>query len=70
MRDEAQLDFPAIGAVRTRNQGEVFSVAGRAWLDIQPLALDEKLAIQRHLADLDCRASISGCSIVSSHSEH
>ena len=37
--------------------GEVFSVAGRAWLDTQPLALDEKLAIQRHLADLDCRAS-------------
>ena len=38
-------------------QGEVFSVAGRAWLDTQPQALDEKLATQRHLADLDCRAS-------------
>jgi transposase len=38
-------------------QGEVFSVAGRGWLDTQSLAPDERLAIQRHLADLDCRAS-------------
>ena len=38
-------------------QGELFSVAGRFWLKTQPLALDETLAIQRHLADLDCRAS-------------
>ncbi len=38
-------------------QGELFSVAGRAWLDTQPLALDEKLTIQRDLSDLDYRAS-------------
>ena len=41
-------------------QGTLFSVAGRAWLDTQPLALDEKLTIQRHLADLDGRASDLG----------
>ena len=41
-------------------QGAMFSVAGRAWLDTQPLALDEKLTIQRHLADLDGRASDLG----------
>jgi transposase len=38
-------------------QGELFSAAGRAWLDAQPLAMDEKLAIRRHLADLDARAT-------------
>lgn len=38
-------------------QGELFGVAGRTWFKTQPLALDETLAIQRHLADLDCRAS-------------
>jgi transposase len=37
--------------------GELFSVAGRSWLEVQPLAQDEKLAIRRHLADLDHRAS-------------
>ena len=38
-------------------EGELFSVAGRTWLDTQPLAVDEKLTIQRHLSDLDYRAS-------------
>jgi transposase len=38
-------------------QGELFGVAGRTWLAAQPLAPDEKLATQRHLADLDHRAS-------------
>jgi transposase len=37
--------------------GELFSVAGRMWLEAQPVAADEKLAIRRHLADLDQRAS-------------
>jgi transposase len=32
-------------------------VAGRTWLKTQPLALDETLAIQRYLADLDCRVT-------------
>jgi transposase len=38
-------------------RGELFSTAGRAWLDAQPLALDEKLAIRRHLVDLDARVA-------------
>ena len=37
--------------------GELFSAAGRIWLEAQPVAADEKLAIRRHLADLDRRAS-------------
>jgi transposase len=37
--------------------GELFSAAGRKWLKAQPLAPDEALAIRRHLADLDHRAS-------------
>ena len=37
--------------------GELFSQAGRKWLEAQPVAPDEKLAIRRHLADLDHRAS-------------
>src|SRR5215213_1055080 len=37
-------------------RGRVFGAAGRAWLEAQPLAPDEKLAIQRYLADLDHRA--------------
>jgi transposase len=37
--------------------GELFSIAGRSWLEAQPLAHDEKLAIRRHLADLDHRIS-------------
>jgi transposase len=36
-------------------QGELFSAAGRTWLDTQPLALDEKLTLQRHLSDLGHR---------------
>ena len=36
---------------------ELFSVTGRKWLEAQPVALDERLAIRRHLADLDRRAS-------------
>ena len=38
-------------------RGEPFSAAGRLWLEAQPLAQDEKLAIRRHLADLDHRAA-------------
>jgi hypothetical protein len=38
-------------------RGELFSVAGRSWLAEQPLAEDEALAIRRHLADLDHRAT-------------
>jgi transposase len=38
-------------------RGELFGVAGRGWLAGQPLAEDEKLAIRRHLADLDHRAA-------------
>lgn len=38
-------------------RGELFSAAGRLWLEAQPLARDEKLAIRRHLADLDHRAA-------------
>ena len=38
-------------------RGELFSAAGRSWLAEQPLAEDEKLAIRRHLADLDHRAA-------------
>lgn len=41
-------------------QGELFSTAGRAWLGAQPLAMDEKLAVRRHLADLDARTSDLG----------
>jgi len=37
--------------------GELFSIAGRRWLEAQPLAQDEKLAVRRHLADLDHRAA-------------
>jgi transposase len=37
--------------------GELFSAAGRNWLEAQPVAADEKLAIRRHLADLERRAS-------------
>jgi transposase len=37
--------------------GNLFGAAGRAWLAEQPLAEDEKLAIQRHLADLEHRAA-------------
>ena len=37
--------------------GELFSAAGRNWLEAQPVAADEKLAIRRHLADLEQRAS-------------
>ena len=37
--------------------GELFSVTGRKWLEAQPVAADERLAIRRHLADLDRRAS-------------
>ena len=37
--------------------GELFSTAGRKWLEAQPVAADEALAIRRHLADLDHRAS-------------
>jgi transposase len=37
--------------------GNLFGAAGRSWLAEQPLAEDEKLAIQRHLADLDHRAA-------------
>jgi transposase len=36
---------------------ELFSIAGRSWLEAQSLAYDEKLAIRRHLADLDHRIS-------------
>jgi hypothetical protein len=28
------------------DQGELFSAAGRTWLDTQPLALDKKLTLQ------------------------
>jgi transposase len=38
-------------------RGELFSAAGRLWLEAQPLSQDEKLAIRRHLADLDHRAA-------------
>jgi transposase len=38
-------------------QGDLFGAAGRAWLDAQPLAVDELLAIRRHLVDLDARAA-------------
>jgi transposase len=38
-------------------KGELFSAAGSAWLNAQPLAPDERLAIQRHQADLACRAA-------------
>jgi transposase len=37
-------------------RGELFSVVDRSWLQVQPLAPDEQLAIERHLADLDHRA--------------
>ncbi|HYZ35083.1 MAG TPA: hypothetical protein VE684_22730 [Crenalkalicoccus sp.] len=37
-------------------RGKLFGAAGRAWLAEQSLAEDEKLAIRRHLADLDQRA--------------
>ena len=37
--------------------GELFSATGRIWLEAQPVAADEKLAIRRHLADLDQRVS-------------
>jgi transposase len=37
-------------------RGRLFGAAGRAWLEGQPLAPDEQLAIRRHLADLDHRA--------------
>ena len=37
--------------------GELFSVAGRAWLETLPLAADERIAIRRYLADLDQRAA-------------
>ncbi|WP_159350474.1 IS110 family RNA-guided transposase [Roseomonas harenae] len=37
--------------------GEVFSAAGRVWLETRPLAADEMLAIRRYLADLDQRAA-------------
>jgi transposase len=37
-------------------RGRLIGAAGRAWLEAQPLAPDEKLAIQRYLADLDHRA--------------
>jgi transposase len=37
--------------------GELFGAAGRKWLKAQPLAADEALAIRRHLADLEHRAS-------------
>jgi transposase len=40
--------------------GNLFGAAGRSWLAEQPLAEDEKLAIQRHLADLDqCAADLA-----------
>jgi transposase len=39
------------------HRGELFSAAGRLWLEAQPLSQDEKLAIRRHLADLDHRAA-------------
>jgi hypothetical protein len=38
-------------------RGELFGGAGRSWLREQPLAEDERLAIRRHLADLDHRAT-------------
>jgi transposase len=38
-------------------QGELFSVAGRVWLETQPLAADERIAIRRYLAYLDQRAA-------------
>jgi transposase len=38
-------------------EGELFSVAGRVWLETQPLAADERIAIRRYLADLDQRAA-------------
>jgi transposase len=37
--------------------GNLFGAAGRSWLAEQPLAEDETLAIQRHLADLGHRAA-------------
>jgi transposase len=37
--------------------GELFGAAGRCWLAEQPLAEDERLAVLRHLADLDHRAT-------------
>jgi len=37
--------------------GNLFGAAGRSWLAEQPLAEDEKLAIQRYLVDLDHRAA-------------
>jgi transposase len=37
--------------------GELFSAAGRAWLETQPLADDEMLAVRRYLGDLDQRAA-------------
>jgi transposase len=40
--------------------GELFSVAGRAWLETLPLAADERIAIRRYLADLDQRATDLG----------
>ena len=40
--------------------GELFSVAGRAWLETLPLAADEQIAIRRYLADLGQRAADLG----------
>lgn len=37
--------------------GELFSAAGRNWLEALPLADDERLAVRRSLADLDHRAA-------------
>jgi transposase len=42
------------------HRGELFSAAGRLWLEAQPLSQDEKLTIKRHLADLDyCAADLA-----------
>ena len=37
--------------------GNLFGALGRSWLAEQPLVEDEKLTVQRHLADLDHRAT-------------
>jgi transposase len=36
-----------------RYQGKLFSKAGRAWLDVQAVPEDQKLAVRRHLDELD-----------------
>lgn len=52
-------------------EGDLFSQTGRPWLETQPLAADERIAVRRHLADLDQRCTRDfGRGIADRHRRH